>query len=169
MLDKLHRTIAKEIIDQTLSHFKKQQRLDATREQSSIPKVELRSEESYEPSANFHRVFSGIIGEKSSANENIKSENQLESLSKTSYPQNFSRNEPADYENYGKQQEEETPRPQIEGKLDKPPMSPVSVFKRPSHEQKEEENTSPQIENKSDRQSTSSVSVFKKLSQGASQ
>jgi len=73
MSSKHRNTIAKEIVDQTLSHFKKQ------REDSAAAAKQPRSQEvvrkpqaKYEPSANFVRTFSEIIGEKTKTNNDVK-------------------------------------------------------------------------------------------------
>jgi len=84
MSSKQRRIIAKEIVDQTLSHFKKQ------REDSVARAKEPRSQEvvrkpkpKYEPSANFVKTFSEIMGEKTNPSNDVKlSENpRLKSLS----------------------------------------------------------------------------------------
>lgn len=164
MLDKIHRTIAKEIVDQTISHFKKQQWPDLAKENAKNPRTESRQEVSYEPSNNFQKIFSGIIGEKSGASENTRPENIFEHMSKISYPKNSPRSEPVDCENYEKQKEDEMSSPQIEDKQDEPPTSQVSVFQILSHEHKEEEDPSQQAESKSETKSTSTASVFQRLS-----
>jgi len=127
MEGKLRRTIAKEIVDQTLSHFKKQKQLDATREESSISKVERRSEESYDPSTNFNRVFSGIIGEKSQIEKKkVESESKIKSPSEID-SRKVMHDEPVYHEQ--QQEEEATPNSHMENKRDELTTT-VSVFKK---------------------------------------
>lgn len=58
-------------MDQTLSHFKRQ-REDHPGKQPSTREIEQKPEEVYEPSANFYKVFSQIMGEKLKASKNVK-------------------------------------------------------------------------------------------------
>jgi len=69
------KTIAKEIVEETLNQFKKQREAGAGR-QSPAQEVERKPEElgraRYAPSASFCQVFSGLMGERLKANESAK-------------------------------------------------------------------------------------------------
>ncbi|MEM3041833.1 MAG: hypothetical protein QXG97_07425 [Nitrososphaerota archaeon] len=76
------RTIAKEIVEQTISHFKKQK--ESPQVKPATVQVVSKPEEKYEPSTNFHRVFSEVIGAKSkeSGNSQVNETPRLKSESK---------------------------------------------------------------------------------------
>jgi len=177
------RTIAKEIVEQTLSHFKKQKESPAVKT-AIVQEVKSKPEKKYEPSTNFYKVFSEMIGEKSKESEDPKlSENpRLKSLSKDD--DNQSKEEGAMQSAQNLNQKLDLPQPPQ--KADEPkskeenankPHQP-SVFERLSHAsieetpQPEREEAQEQVSHKEIKQeepakSTRTVSVFEKLSRRA--
>ena len=91
MSSRYHRSIAKEIVDQAISQTKKQ-RENAARKQS-----ERKSEELYKPDLDFHKVFTGIIGQKEKtgplqvAQKTVETERKEESFNKSVQPSVFER------------------------------------------------------------------------------
>jgi len=177
------RTIAKEIVEQTLSHFKKQKESAAVKP-PIVQEVKSRPEEKYEPSTNFYKVFSEMIGERSKESEHpkLRENPRLKSLSKDD--DNQSKEEGAMQSEQNLNQKIDLPQPPQ--KVDEPkskeenankPQQP-SVFERLSHTSNEEapqperEEVQEQVSHKEIKQeepakSTRSVSIFEKLSRRA--
>jgi len=176
------RTIAKEIVEQTISHFKKQKEGSAV-EPAIVQEVKSKPEEKYEPSTSFHKVFSEMIGEKSRESKNPK-------LSENPRLKNQSR----DVDNQSKEEgtmqsvqnlNQKLDLPQPPQKLDEPkskeenanmPHQP-SVFERLSRASIEEtpqpkdeevqEDSHQEIKQEEPAKSTRPVSVFERLSRRA--
>jgi len=183
MSSKQRRTIAKEIVDQTLSHFKKQ-RESATVEQPRTREVERKPEKKYEPSTNFHKVFSEIMGGKTKASKNIKlNENPKLNSLPVKIDQQSKKNET---EHITQSFNEKPDLPQAPQKTAEPenreesiikPAQP-SVFERLArqknaenahHEQEENAAQDPNKKNEEEKtvNPTAPISVFQKLSRHA--
>ncbi len=158
MLDK-HRTMAKEIVDQARNHFRSQQQWpDLAKENAKNPAPEVAPQKvvGYEPSNNFQKIFSEIVGDKGGTGEPKKTESIYEHMAKINYHKAAPQPEPvkpAQHElpkveeaPHSPVKTKETPNPPVEEKI-KPATPSVSVFQRLSQERKEEEATpSPKID-----------------------
>jgi len=83
------RTIAKEMVDQSLSYFKEQRQNAAlTQPQTHAQESERKPPKEFEPSANFSQVFSERVGKKTrpGLNVNLKENPRLISASDNSIP-----------------------------------------------------------------------------------
>lgn len=157
---------AKEIIDKVKNGFKDLRKGDAT-ESPSVPRIEPRAEEdnrceSYKPSTNFDKIFSGLIGNKPSGSYYAKPVKRIES--KTS-SQNLSSNETANREPPEREVKEAAQETQLEDK-EAQPTSPVTVFEKLFRGQQQEKSEAQvsQAENSGEDPAASSVSIFKRLS-----
>ncbi len=178
MSNRHRRTVAKEIIDQTLDHFKKQ-REEATGKQLSTREDEPKPIEKHELSTNFHKVFSQVIGGKSKDGENVELNVNPKpySLSEKIDHQN-EEDEPKQITNLNEKINphlalQKTTEPELKEKDSKPAQP--SVFERLSrpqivenahHEQKEDAAQVSSTEKKQEEtvNPTAPVSVFQKLS-----
>jgi len=183
MSSKHHGNIAKEIVDQTLSHFKKIREENAAVKQSHPQEVERKPQPKYEPSANFVKTFSEIMGEKAKVSNDVKlSENpRLKSLSLKVDPNRGTETEDAE-----KTFNEKTDPPQApvqtvvsehkEEDTNKPPQP--SIFERmsrresaenaPQEPEEEKQSTNKEDAQKETVNSNPRISVFEKLSRSTS-
>jgi len=174
--------MAKEILDQVHANFKRQ--AEGTAEmhppQQSAKKAEFKYDSKYEPSENFHTIFSGLMGEKKKVsnkigiNENPKLHATTNERNKAAglVPQN------SDGKNESTKIMEPPKTQQNEEKTSKP-LQP-SVFQKlyhagktenPEHEQKKGDLAQvSDLESKQKEKSNSTppVSVFQKLSRSSS-
>ena len=161
MSHKSDKMLAKEIIDRAVSF--KQEKTVTSSGQEEAPKTGETAEDKYKPSANFDKIFSGLIISKQSNGENIRSRmSRPNSLPKPSDNQNFSPNN-TDFQPK-EQPPEKAQSPQIETKQEEPTNSPPSIFQRLSKEQPPEKAQSPQIETKQEEPTNSPPSIFQRLS-----
>ncbi|MFH0749171.1 MAG: hypothetical protein V1915_04565 [Candidatus Bathyarchaeota archaeon] len=142
MSDKVHRTIAKELVVQTLNQFKKLRSESSEKQfsygessetsiprngQKTIPITEHRDTDNYDPSPNFNKIFSGLIGDKSSTNKTQKIYENLRispsvPLIETKQPVIKSQDQVVE--------KEVAPASKVEAKGEDHPAASVSIFKR---------------------------------------
>jgi len=182
------RTIAKEIVEQTISHFKKQKEGPAEKP-AIVQEVKSKPEEKYEPSTNFHRIFSEMFGEKSKENKSPELSENPRLKSQSRDVDNQSKEEGTMQEGTMQSVQNLNQRldpPQPPQKVDEPkskeedankPHQP-SVFERLSHasieetpqpkqEQAQEQVSHREIKQEEPAKSTRPVSVFERLSRRA--
>lgn len=154
-------------MDQTLDHFKKQREKSEEKSEEHLrtEEVEQKTEKAYEPSTNFHKVFSQLIGKRQRTNTNQPKDSKMNDAPKEK-DCHEEKEDVTESSNMGDEKKETAEQP-----------APVSAFQKLSnqattenacHDEKEvTQSPSTENEKKETAEKSAPLSVFKKLSRQA--